>query len=220
MLRCREAILIRGLDDWVRAAEVASIARTVGKMDSNPAARVLAMPVIRCVLEDGTMEVGDVTDSGFASWGVSASEAMRRIEQDWRESASPGLGEVCWLSLTGKGALEAEQLWTRRRRSDLRIRSFGWVAIGLATASIVKTAWIVLDQEAARAQLFALRLPLDALGEAALMMLFPLVLSTLATGLGLVSCRRRSGQWGLVLSAVSWAVSIAALGPAGFRALF
>src|SRR5262245_39278183 len=119
---------------------------------------------------------------------------MRRLAKHSPESRSPDLG-VCWMSLTGKGQVAADRL------------RLGWMAAGLAIASVASATGIVIDHDAARAQLFSLQLPLDALGESALLMVLPLGLSALATALAWMSCRRRSGRWGLALAAVSWVVT-------------
>lgn len=67
------------------------------------------------------MEVGSVREGeGFVGWGVDVDDAMLRIREEWPERPSgPGLGEICWLSLTEKGHVKAERVWERiRRQSD------------------------------------------------------------------------------------------------------
>jgi len=119
MLRdCLDALLISGLDDWVQAAEVASIARTTGAATSEDAVRDLSLRLIRRLLDHGLMEVGTVTEQdGFTRWSISFSEAMRRIESEWRaRPEGPGLGEVCWLNLTEKGQIQAQDLWSQKAK--------------------------------------------------------------------------------------------------------
>jgi hypothetical protein len=42
------------------------------------------------------------------SWGLSADDTIKRIEDEWRAlGRSPNLGEVCWLELTDVGRAEA-----------------------------------------------------------------------------------------------------------------
>ena len=121
MLRdCLDALLVSGLDDWVQAAEVASIARTTGAVMSEDAVRDLSLRLIRRLLEHDLMEVGTVTEQdGFIPWGVSLNEAMRRIESEWRtRPGGPGLGEVCWLNLTEKGQGQAQDLWSQKGEDD------------------------------------------------------------------------------------------------------
>ena len=113
---CIEDLLVRGLDDWIQAAEVASVSRETGGAQSGEGSRELSLRIIRKLLEAGLAEPGMVDEhSGFLPWGISVDEAMRRIEGDWpTRPAGPQLGEVCWLNLTKKGHAQAQRLWSRK----------------------------------------------------------------------------------------------------------
>jgi hypothetical protein len=100
------------------------------------------------------------------------------------------------------------------------MRTIGWSACALGTASVACVGWIVLGSAAARAQLFALEFPLDGLGENVMAMVVPLLLSSLAVTLAVVSIRQRSGRWGLGVATASWAINLAVLGRAGLKYLF
>lgn len=115
---CIEDLLIRGLDDWIQAAEVASVARTTGGAQSEEIRRDLSLRLIRKLLEDGLAEAGMVDDQeGFVPWGISVDDAMQRIESDWStRPTGPELGEVCWLSLTERGHAQAQSLWSKKAR--------------------------------------------------------------------------------------------------------
>lgn len=115
---CIEDLLVRGMDDWIQAAEVASVSRTTGGARSDGAARDLSLRLIRVLLEEGLVEPGMVRErEGFVPWDIPVEDAMRRIESAWAEkSAGPDLGEVCWLCLTGKGRRRAEDLSTKDPR--------------------------------------------------------------------------------------------------------
>lgn len=112
---CLEDLLIRGLDDWIQAAEVASVSRTTGGAESDEARRELSLRIIRKLLEDGLVEAGMVGEKeGFIPWGIPVDDAMQRIESEWSAtSMGPGLGEVCWLNLTEQGQSQARTLWSR-----------------------------------------------------------------------------------------------------------
>lgn len=102
--RMIRAMVNRGRDDWVMAADVAWIARDVGRADAEDEVCAESVRLIEAVLRDGLMLIGDVTDGGFFPWEASTDQALRRIEAAWRElGRSPDLGEVCWLENTAKG---------------------------------------------------------------------------------------------------------------------
>lgn len=109
---CLNTLLVSGLDDWVQAAEVASVARMEGGAKSEEALRDISLTLIRHLLEQELMEAGTIIEKeGFAPWGVPVNEAMNRITHDWPAgSRSPELGGVCWLNLTAKGQVQAEQI--------------------------------------------------------------------------------------------------------------
>lgn len=50
----------------------------------------------------------------------------------------------------------------------------------MTAGAFASAAWVILGHDAARAQLFVLRFPLDELGEATLGMVLPLALSAVA----------------------------------------
>jgi hypothetical protein len=112
---CLDDLLIRGLDDWIQASEVASVTRIIGGKNSDETVRDLSIQLIRTLLESGFVEVGMVEkQKGFIPWKVSVDDAMQRIERDWfSRPTGPGLGEVCWLNLTEKGESQAKRLWSR-----------------------------------------------------------------------------------------------------------
>ena len=113
---CIEDLLVRGLDDWIQAAEVASVSRTTGGAQSDEASRDLSIRLIRKLLEDGLAEPGRVDEQvGFLPWGVPVDAAMQRIESDWAtKPVGPELGEICWLNLTKNGHAQAQRLWSKK----------------------------------------------------------------------------------------------------------
>ena len=117
---CLDDLLIRGLDDWIQAAEVASVVRTTGATTSEAAAREMALRLIRTLLDAGLCEVGMVEEQrGFIRWMDSIADSMQRIEAAWGvRPTGPDLGEVCWLSLTAEGKAQAQRLWSRKSGGD------------------------------------------------------------------------------------------------------
>ena len=109
--RLLDELLLRGLDDWVMAAEVASLARSVGGAATDTEVRDMAVEAISAVVEDGLMQVGDVSDGGFFEWDMKPEDAVQRVASEWRAlQRSPDIGEVCWLSNTPAGDARAKAL--------------------------------------------------------------------------------------------------------------
>ena len=101
---CVKEIEKRGLDDWIQAAEVASVAKCVGHLSDDSTIQDLALAAVTELLSRGLMKAGDVTTEGFRDWQVSPSEAIHRIEKSWKALGRlPTLGEIFWLSNTQEG---------------------------------------------------------------------------------------------------------------------
>ena len=111
---------MEGAEDWVMATDVAWVAKSTGGAAGEDLIRTLSVRLIRRVLEDGMMEIGDVTDGGFFEWNLPIDEAAELVDRKWRElGRSPNLGDVCWLENTQKGNRRAEALFERRARDSL-----------------------------------------------------------------------------------------------------
>jgi hypothetical protein len=111
LLACVNEILLLGLDDWIQAAEVASVARTVGGAATESDVQQLSIEMICDVVRAGLMKAGDVTPDGFHEWDLSPNETLDRIEHEWAAlGRGPGLGEICWLCNTEEGDKRARRL--------------------------------------------------------------------------------------------------------------
>ncbi|MFN7148152.1 MAG: hypothetical protein ACK4V6_01595 [Microthrixaceae bacterium] len=109
--RMIRALLERGKDDWVMAADVAWIAHAIGGATSDDGIRSVSLGLIERALRDELMRIGDVTDGGFLPWEASPDQALRRVEASWRGLGRlPDLGEVCWLENTEEGDAFATSL--------------------------------------------------------------------------------------------------------------
>lgn len=116
-----EELVMRGTDDWVMAAEVAWIAQSIGDAHCAGSIREFSIALIRRVLEDELMEIGEVGDGGFFEWGLPIDEAVERADRAWRDlDRAPNLGDVCWLANTEKGALLAERVFEQRSHGGER----------------------------------------------------------------------------------------------------
>ncbi len=121
--RCIDEILKSGLDDWVDAAEVVSIAIEDGGAGTDRERRELSLRLIREVLERGWMRIGDLTKDGFRAWALSMPEAMERIQREWDslEQGMPSLGDICWLEITETGRDLAKEFYRRDAGEDQNI---------------------------------------------------------------------------------------------------
>jgi hypothetical protein len=117
---CIEEILLRGLDDWIQAAELAWVAKSIGQAFSVSDHRALSLSLVRQLLASGLCEPGDVTEpSGFIRWGTPIAATMQRIESCWPNGApSPELGSCFWLRLTAEGERQAISLLASKRSSE------------------------------------------------------------------------------------------------------
>lgn len=101
--QCIVEVLRSGLDDWIQASEVASIAIWAGGAKGDQQIRQLSLDTIHHVLERGWMRIGELSENGFVQWRASLAEALERVEQAWPSQGTPDLGDVCWLANTELG---------------------------------------------------------------------------------------------------------------------
>jgi hypothetical protein len=115
----RGDILAGGLDDWVSMADVrGDITRR--RLAATPSERQqLTLKVIRSLLQDGLVEVGDIPgpdDSAFLVWPGTIDEVMEQLtERIVGQWADPDSWEYAtWLNLTAAGRAAAGRLTGRR----------------------------------------------------------------------------------------------------------
>ena len=127
MQDCVNNLLIEGLVDDVGAYWVASVAMQVGGASTQAEVREMSLQMIREVVQQGLMDIGDTVGIGydpnllalykrveFRPWKLPFKEAMDRVEREWRAlDRDPDLGEICWLVDTEKGKELARQLLDR-----------------------------------------------------------------------------------------------------------
>lgn len=104
-------IVVFGTEDWVDVRIVAyAVAREFS--ESPDGVRELSMEIVSDLIRDGEMVAGDLGEEGFEAWEVDAEEAIRRVDQRWRELGDklPGIDEVAWLDLTNKGEKRAANI--------------------------------------------------------------------------------------------------------------
>ncbi len=106
-------LIVRGLDDFIQAAEVASVIISAGQTE--PAqVRAAALKEIGTALESELMVIGTLGQEGFAMWMGSLDMSMGRLAEAWPIDRTPELGEVCWLANTPHGDARAEEILIAR----------------------------------------------------------------------------------------------------------
>jgi|ERR1022692_405323 hypothetical protein len=109
----RNELLDRGLSDMLQLGEMAWVARRhLGGSPSEAEIIQATTEAIGELLSSGYAIMGDVVkDDGLLcvrSWELSATDTIKRIEDEWRVLGRlPNLGEVGWLELTDAGRAEA-----------------------------------------------------------------------------------------------------------------
>ena len=94
---CRSAVLQSAKGDWVQAAEVAGIVRAYATEAVD--VRQVAIDVVRRLLQEGRVRVGQRAGEGLEPWALAAPDAIAKIESEWQPGVTPGLGDLFWLEL-------------------------------------------------------------------------------------------------------------------------
>jgi len=118
---CIDELLMSGADDWVLAAEVAWVAESTGGAKTPDQIRDLSLRLIRELLQQGMMEIGDLSEEAphFRKWNLPMEEALERVEREWKALGRlPDLGDICWLQNTVKGNKLGKQLLKQRESSS------------------------------------------------------------------------------------------------------
>ena len=117
IIECINDLVMRGCDDWVDASEVTSVAKFTGHARTEDEIRSLSLELIRKVVRQGLMEIGDLPDKSrrLALWPMTPQECLDRVEREWKAlGRNPSLGEICWLQNTDKGNTLGESLFKTR----------------------------------------------------------------------------------------------------------
>ena len=115
--RCRESLVIRGMDCLLHASDIASVAIEVGGAATVGEIRWLSLEMIDPLVQDGHIEIGDFVETdgdpklGFKPWSLQYDYNIERIEDEWLAlGRNPIPGEICCLRITSKGREMAEEL--------------------------------------------------------------------------------------------------------------
>jgi hypothetical protein len=98
-----DELLARATDDWLHPADVFDVARFSGVTDEDCYVEQ-AIHLTGELLRHGLVIAGDLTETGYQPWPLSAAEAAGRIATQWRadHDAAPTSFFV-WLQSTTTG---------------------------------------------------------------------------------------------------------------------
>ena len=114
-------LMISGLDDWLMASDFAWAAYRFMGAEEPEENLYVSLGLIRRMVEDGLIVIGEIGDDGFEPWDRSLDEELREIEKDWREQipdGGPHLGLV-WFNLTPKGKRLAEEIYAEMTQKEV-----------------------------------------------------------------------------------------------------
>jgi len=75
-----------------------------------------ALQLLDRLLMDELIRIGDVTDTGFAPWLMSADSVLVRIRTTWLDlDCQVRPGDVCWIEATSRGRLIGQEVLERRQ---------------------------------------------------------------------------------------------------------
>jgi hypothetical protein len=109
----KNEIVVHGIDDWIDAAEVVSIIINMEgvTIKDEGIIKEKSIELIKKVLQENLMIIGNVDREGFKPWSLSIEESIQKVKTKWESlERLPGLGQVCWLKNTEKGMKLAEDL--------------------------------------------------------------------------------------------------------------
>lgn len=100
----RDQVLLEGLDDYVSASCVYSLAIDTGLTEDSDR-RALAVGTNAELICTGLAVAGGLSPGGFAAWERSAAESIRYIANRWvlHGNPEPITDEIVWLALTEEG---------------------------------------------------------------------------------------------------------------------
>ncbi|MBH0053740.1 MULTISPECIES: hypothetical protein [unclassified Salinibacterium] len=105
---------MRGIDDWVHAAEVISF---VGRSGVHLAEdrRDLALGLIARLILAGLIVPGDIVGQSHRPWTCSPIESIGRITQEWSAKPDPFVmpGEIVWFDLSPEGKIVGDAVLRR-----------------------------------------------------------------------------------------------------------
>lgn len=111
----REHVLIRGLADWIALDRIHWDVAEANKGEPITIVQSATLNLIRTLVEEGLVEVGDLSGGRFVAWDSSIDDAIAQIRNayvtDFEDQHS--WPWMCWLDLTDAGTAVAQAVESR-----------------------------------------------------------------------------------------------------------
>ena len=98
-----DEVLREGLDDWIPIDVLLWHAKK-SAMRSGCEFKEIVRGVLRFLLAEDLVMIGDIGDSGFESWSISPVEAVDRAIYLCDSMGWEPFGGACWIANTKKGS--------------------------------------------------------------------------------------------------------------------
>ncbi|ORA12643.1 hypothetical protein BST12_24790 [Mycobacterium angelicum] len=107
MLSTREKILVEGLDDWVKVAQVHDYVAFENPSATLSDVQRRTLELIRSMADEGVIALGELKEGGarFVSWDIPVDHAIKRLAAEYVErfDDSTGWPWTLWFAVTDKG---------------------------------------------------------------------------------------------------------------------
>ncbi|WP_179472775.1 hypothetical protein [Mycolicibacterium vinylchloridicum] len=117
----RDEVLLLGLVDWVPLERVHQAVVDVHPDCPLPRVRQSTLDLIDELTREGLFDIGDLTGENayFVPWSMSRQESLQRVRTAYIDHFDnpDHWSWFCWLDLTPQGALIAQPIEDRLRRS-------------------------------------------------------------------------------------------------------
>lgn len=110
-----EELLLCTIYDWIDLGLLRSTVREMLGVVEPTELHANVMAVLEQLIGEGLVAAGDVTRNGFHAWPCTRSEAISRIDREWRAEPDPELWpfHVAALAPTEKGVAVIESVMSR-----------------------------------------------------------------------------------------------------------
>lgn len=96
-------ILDDGDDDWVAIDSLIAVAREYANVHGDDF-RVISLELLRALLDEGLMEIGDLGETGFEAWPSTVDESVHRFKEGCESYNWEPMGALWWLANTPAAA--------------------------------------------------------------------------------------------------------------------
>src|SRR3954466_2740671 len=103
-----QAILEAGVDDWVPLRAIDGLAVQLRPDDSLSERKAAVLDVLKGLMGDGLVVVGDVTDGGFFEWPEDQVSSLARLTSDYAVEDPRHWEFAVWVANTPRGDINAK----------------------------------------------------------------------------------------------------------------